>query len=174
MAFSCECAAARTHLPCKCYTDCHNLACFFFFFHYGSILLLSCKKHPACIDRRGSLGLKTMWPTTALCSIKKALSRRNADNFDPAVKEIKCQDRCTDTQEIHSLLLHFFPITFVLASFPTPSHLQCVFFFSFSHIFFFFPFRLQCNFRRSSLFSSPLLHLGSLVFLALNLALFCL
>lgn len=47
--------------------------------------------------------LKNLWPITALCSIKKALSQRNADNFDPAVREIKGQDRCRGMQNTRFL-----------------------------------------------------------------------
>lgn len=47
--------------------------------------------------------LKNMWPITVLRSIKKPLCQRKADNFDPAVREIKGQDWCRGMQNTHFL-----------------------------------------------------------------------
>ena len=83
-------------------------------FHYGFILLLSCKKPPAYKDHRQCVAFKEYVAITALCSIKKALSQRNADNFDPAVRKIKGQDRCRGMQNTR-----FLPAALFLSLYPS-------------------------------------------------------
>lgn len=95
--------------------------------------------------------LKNMWPVTALCSIKKGLSQKKADNFDPAVREMKGQDRCRGMQNTRflptALLLSLY--SFSLNSWILPFDYSAVFESAFS---FHFSFCLQRDFLCSVLF----------------------
>lgn len=119
--------------------------------------------------------LKNMSPITTECSIKKALSQRNTDNFDPAVKEIKGQGRCRGTQNVRFLptasLLPLYPLS--LHPWILPFNYSAIIFVPFSLLFllaFSITFcALFCFPSVSSLPSSRLLS-----FFPLCLVLFCL
>lgn len=85
-----------------------------------------------------------MWRTKALCAIKNALFQTKADNFVPAMREIKGQDRCWGKTPASSPRTSFLR-SFVLASLHSPFRLVCT-------LLFLFHCMIQLHFRDLVLF----------------------